>query len=119
MKAILILDEMPKTCYECPLMSGDMYCKGFIPYTYENVVITKMCVEDYVMIGTRHSHCHLKPIPQKKEAKEIKHFEDFVYVKTEYDLIENKIVGKIKYDIETIFNEGYNSCLDEILGGEE
>lgn len=63
--------------------------------------------------------CSLKPMPQKKKIKEIKHLEDFVNMETQYDYIRNKIVGKINYDVETIFNEGYNSCIDKILGEEE
>lgn len=102
-KAILILDKMPKSCLECEILDNDeLTCIG-------------MKVE-YGNLNNRQTWCPLKPLPQKKEAKEIKHFSDFVYVKTEYDLITNDIVGKIKYDVETIFNEGYNSCLDEILG---
>ena len=55
----------------------------------------------------------------KKKIKEIKHLEDFVDIETQYDYITNKIVGKINYDVEAIFNEGHNSCIDKILGEEE
>lgn len=55
MKAILMLSEMPKKCYDCQLMSKDMYCKAYI----KNNGLTKMCVEDDVMYGTRHTHCPL------------------------------------------------------------
>lgn len=106
-KAILILD-MPKGCGECKLRFYNA-CYAIAENNYSGRTI----------VGSRQVRkkwCPLKPLPQKKEAKEIKHFSDFVYVKTEYDLITNNIVGKIKYDVETIFNEGYNSCLDEILG---
>ena len=53
---------MPKKCFDCQLMTDDMYCKGFKPYTKENVNITKMCVEDEVMQGERHIHCPLLEI---------------------------------------------------------
>lgn len=55
MKAILMLMEMPKKCYDCQLMSDDMYCKAYIPKNG----ITKRCVEDDVMHGTRHIYCPL------------------------------------------------------------
>ena len=61
MKALLITD-MPEKCLNCPLRDDDMYCKGFEPKGF----ITKMCVEDYVMHGTRHPSCPLKPMPEKK-----------------------------------------------------
>lgn len=109
MKAILIL-EKHEHCIDCPLLDGE----------YDTCVVTGGYVEKMIRKEDRREiPCPLKPLPQKKEAKEIKHFNDFVYVKTEYDLITNDIVGKIKYDVETIFNEGYNSCVDEIIGDEK
>lgn len=101
MKAILILD-MPKSCYECPLMSEDMYCKGFIPYTYENVLITKMCVEDYVLIGTRHSHCPLKPMPQK-----------------EHNNGGYRVIDGTKWFYDSEHDDGWNDCIDKLVGEEE
>ena len=94
MKAILVTD-MPEKCFNCQLMTDDMYCKGFTPYTKENVAITKMCVEDYVTLGTKHPNCPLKPMPRKNYKK-------FYF-------------GNID---ENRFVYGWNACIDEILGEE-
>lgn len=59
MKAILVINETPKKCCDCQLITNDMYCKGFMPYVKDGTRITKMCVEDDVMQGTKHSHCPL------------------------------------------------------------
>ena len=67
-KAIIVIDE-PNKCYECPLMSEDMYCKGFTPYyAKDGTHITKMCVEDDVMYGTKHSSCPLRPMGLKTKT---------------------------------------------------
>lgn len=68
MKAILVIDT-PKECYYCKLMTNDMYCKGFAPYyAKDGTRITKMCVEDYVMLGTKHPNCPLKPVHSLKSG---------------------------------------------------
>lgn len=105
-KAILILDEMPKNCGECKLYmnNGNSYwCKA------AGIDTTGFTIP---------ASCPLKPMPKKKEVKKIMQPKDFIYTETQYDIIANKIMEKINYDVETIFNEGYNSCLDEILGEE-
>ena len=60
----------------------------------------------------------LKPMPERKEARKVKYVEDVVHIQTTYDYITNKINGQISYDIDRIFAEGYNACLDEIIGND-
>lgn len=63
MKAILLINETPKKCHDCQLMTDDMYCKGFTPcVTKDGIRITKRCVEDYVMHGDKPSNCPLLEI---------------------------------------------------------
>ncbi len=98
----ILLIETPISCWDCPCHDSEFdVCK-----------IENECMSFDI------DNCPLKPLPIKKEVKEITHSKDIVYTETQYDYIANKIVGKINYDVETIFNKGYNSCLDEILGEE-
>ena len=94
MKAILVID-MPEKCLNCPLMDDNMYCKGFKPKGF----ITKMCVEDYVMHGTRHPSCPLKPMPSKR----ISAVEWLNGIKS-YELTE--------------YDKGWNDCI-EFMEGED
>ena len=52
---------------------------------------------------TRPDWCPLKPVPQKKEEKQY---------------CGNGVFG-INTAMETRFNQGYNACIDEILGDKE
>lgn len=101
MKAILVID-MPKKCYDCQLMTDNMYCKGFTPYyTKDGTHITKMCVEDYVMHGDKHPNCPLKPMPKRMLT------------------LAKMSNGEILNNNEIQYMKGRNDCIDEILGEEE
>ena len=100
----------------------DIEDKAFEYYSKQNPKALTVDLMDHVGESRgfyRPKILSLKPMPQKKKIKEIKHLEDFVDIETQYDYITNKIVGKINYDVEAIFNEGHNSCIDKILGEEE
>lgn len=89
MKAILILDEMPKSCNECQLkvLDADLY---YTTYACKNVD----CKTDDILKTTKYEmHCPLKLLPQYKSEK--------------------RLYGgyRAKYEM------GYDDCLDEILGG--
>ena len=63
MKAILILDEMPKSCNECPLkvLDADLY---YTTYACKNVA----CETDDVLETTKYEmHCPLKPYILEEE----------------------------------------------------
>ena len=90
MKAILVL-EMPSSCLECPI-GEDMS----IPIeTCIKCPFGKCVIDEKVM--TRPNWCPLNPIPERK--------------------------GLLKqlpmYDTDTHYEQGYNACIDEILGNKE
>ena len=84
MKAILVIDLMPKTCKECKYYD-DFFCH-----------IEKCCPEDDLGEDGKAIWCPLKPMPNKREVNMTK--------QNEY---------------EVAVNEGWNACLDEILGETE
>lgn len=90
MKAILVLDEMPENCLECPIGKN-------ISIPLETCIqcpIGKCVIDEEVMI--RPDWCPLKPIPDKKNRN-------------------NRVVG----DYLRGRSDGYNACIDEILGDKE
>ena len=104
-KCILVLDDMPKNCLECPFRykSEEMSLGNF---TYQSLFRCKfepegLCedegdtvyLNDLMMKG-KPDWCPLKPMPSKKD-------DDF------YDWGK---ANQIK---------GYNACIDEILGDKE
>ena len=92
-KAILVLNEMPKGCSECPLFNSDFYtCQLVFDELYEEA-----------RKGIRHDNCPLKEMPQKKDM----YWKDYMQP---IDKSEEQT---------NIFNKGYNHCLKEILGEEE
>lgn len=94
MKSMLVID-MPQKCYECPLMSDDMYCNA---YAYI-VKGRKLCVEDDVLYGERNYGCPLKPMPEKKIL------DKQLFMIGNFRLIDARFTG-------------WNDCIDETLGEE-
>ena len=93
-KAILILD-MPKTCEDCQLRNFNQ-CYGL---PLDRTIIEEWDGED--VFKKRNHICPLKPLPQKLDANDW----------------HRMFSGK--YEIREAKGEGYNFCLNEILGGEE
>jgi len=97
-KAILIIDDMPKSCRECELKYLDT---GDDAYFGANVY---RCVIDdsEILEEGRHYDCPLKPMPKsinEEKALDITKVKDHTYL--------NGVV------------DGFSICLDEILGEEE
>lgn len=89
-KAILVLNEMPKSCEKCPVFNSDFYtCQLVFGELYEEA-----------RKGIRHENCPLKPMPEKKHNN------------GGYRVIDGM---ERFYDSE--HDDGWNDCLDEILGG--
>ena len=89
MKAILVLDEIPGNCLECPIGKN-------ISIPLETCIqcpIGKCVIDEETEI--RPDWCPLNPMPEKKET------------------------GKTKDILEIFCNIGYNACIDEILGDKE
>ena len=106
MKAILVL-EMPENCLECPFRykSEEMPLGNF---TYQSLFRCKrepegLCEDDGdtvylndIMMKSKPDWCPLKPKPEKKNRN-------------------NRVVG----DYLRGRSDGYNACIDEILGDKE
>ena len=90
MKAILVMD-MPSGCLQCEFSTDD-------DFTCFCIVNSTEC-----STVTRPDWCPLKPMPKKKEDKQYR---------------GNGVFG-INTAMETRFNQGYNACIDEILGDKE
>lgn len=98
MKAILVID-MPKNCDECP------YCGFSITEEDKRTCLfaDNHIFYDFDVESGRHECCPLKPMPSKKVPV-------FDPNSASYDEErERSIMNEI---------DGYNRCIDEILGGE-
>ena len=90
-KAVLVID-MPKNCEWCPIrLSGEPneWC-WCLRHGLDN-------------IKAKPSWCPLRPLPEK------------MLMRDEAEFYLGYMNGKTKY---LGFNEGYNACLEDILGGE-
>lgn len=109
MKAILVIDEMPKNCDECPycgklIAEGKKRGKKFIAERERRACLF---VKNYIFYGFdvesgRHECCPLKAMPTKKKPL--------------FDPDHCEIEKEIKIAHEIV---GYNRCIDEILGETE
>ena len=89
MKAILVLDEMPKNCLECPLGKN----MSIAIETCIQCPLGKCAIDAETEI--RPDWCPLRELPNPKEQ------------------------GKAENILEIFTNAGYNACIDEILGDKE
>ena len=99
-KAILLLDEMPKRCIDCPCMymiKNSHYCKHYCKAT-----IDKDCYREIENICERSSWCPLKLMPQHKEA-----------------VIKKQISKCACMSYLDEYAAGWNDCLNEIKGETE
>ena len=96
MKAILVIDEMPKSCYACPLT--------YIDYDYG--ANTTRCVIDKDSIPThgKWDECPLKSLPQKYNNG------------IEYNI---KPHSNFNGYLEVGFKMGWDACIDKITGDKE
>ena len=107
MKAILIID-IPDDYDEYG--SGDWYVVGDddlrVVYEEDGALKTYKYIDDDM--------AQLKPLPQKKKVREINKVDDFM--KSDIQIINEKVTAKIMLDTELLLASGYNQCLDDILG---
>ena len=89
MSKVILVIDMPQTCCDCPCLNHEY---GFCEVTGTSV-----------SSDTKSYDCPLKPLPPKMDQK----FAD------EY------FCGYRGYDIKNAMGEGWNYCLEEILGGDE
>jgi len=89
MKAILVIDLMPKTCKECKYYD-DYFCR-----------IQKWCPEDDLGEDGKATWCPLKPLPQYEDVGEVERLAEEV--------------GDRK-ECAVAYADGYNDCINDILG---
>lgn len=99
-KAILVIDEMPKNCYDCPCwqsmksyrtLDGQVFhnwCKAFLDPKSDDTGCKGMMTDEEVK--TKPSWCPLRPLPEKMVVEHRWFTEDYA--------------------------EGFNACLKDILG---
>lgn len=56
----------------------------------------------------------IKPMPQRKIVGKIEKVDDFM--KSEIQIINEKVTARMMLDTELLLASGYNKCIDEILG---
>lgn len=102
-------------CEECPLFSYEYDDRGIKRNLCLYTENTLWWEDDEIKVD---EDCPFEELPRKKKIKEINRPEDIADIEMQYDRITNSIFGKINYDVETIFNTGYNACLEKIIGKE-
>ena len=86
MKAILLIDEMPKNCRVCPLKTEK---DGYLNYCFTG----KTLHADVIFANNRLVDCPLKPMPNKKKPND---------PDETWEELHHRF--------------GYNDCIDEIFG---
>lgn len=89
-KSVLVIDT-PKSCRDCPLR--------YDPYGHlETCYIEDLYVDEYYEENIKPEWCPLVPLPSYKDL-----------------IIGNNLEALLSYQ----FNQGYNTCLQEIEGENE
>lgn len=102
-KSILVLDT-PDRCLDCPLGSSEesdgeeVYCNILECATYQKGIYEDEDEEE-MYNDKKPDWCPLKAVPKKRDLKDI---ENHAGTGTDY-----------------VWSEGYNACIDEVLGGNE
>lgn len=98
MKAILVID-MPSDCNDCLLCR---YAHNMEPFDEDEAYCEKLfkSVKKEISKETKPDWCPLKPMPEKKEATQLP-------------------ISPLLPKQYTVFEKGYNACIDEILGDKE
>lgn len=95
MKAILVIDRMPNTCYECDYCGYAIVGEGEDEYKYRSCGLSQRYLGE-IAEDSKDSLCPLKPLPKK--------------ILTLVQLQNGNIVNVQ----ETSFANGWNACLEEI-----
>lgn len=94
-KAVLIMD-MPEDCKQCVFCRGLNACK-LKKYLVRDKICTVYTVDKQIMEGGKPDWCPLRELPEKIPE-----------LKSGYEEIS-----------KSIHRDGWNACLDEILGGKD
>lgn len=98
MKAVLVIEEMPTECIECP------FCRVYSDCKLTETHCIWMATTNEDGINTRAEWCPLRPLPEKDEEPE-EEMKDFVY--KDCDRMASYFYGLII---------GRNNVINEILG---
>ena len=98
MKGIIVLDEVPKSCVDCPMChhAEDMSLGQF---KYERLYRCKLEPEEVEQVylddilHKKPDWCPIKPIPKRKTGRSLP-----------------------EYDTDIHYEIGWNSCIDAIIG---
>ena len=94
-KAVLVMD-MPESCKKCVFCRGLNACK-LKKYLVGDRICTIYTVDKQIMEGGKPDWCPLRELPEKIPE-----------LKSGYEEIS-----------KSIHRDGWNACLDEILGGKD
>lgn len=89
MSKAMLIMDMPRCCVECPCFNEN----------YASCSKEKLYLSLYNIEAIKPNWCPLRELPEKKESD-----------------IEKYHYGEMK---KWHYSEGYNACIDEILGGGE
>lgn len=102
MKAVLVIDEMPKECYLCQFA----YCDNRVTYQTEEWFCTALSDTNITSVANADKsekqikdNCPLRPLPQREKANEGSY----------------GVIGMV----DTAWTQGFNDCLAEITGETE
>ena len=93
-KAILVLDEMPENCMECPLRFKDGDTDDWFRFRCHMST-------DQIPKEGKLNNCLLKPLPEKKHNNG-----------------GYRVIDGIEWFYDSEHDDGWNDCIDEILGEE-
>ena len=95
------MSEKSIVVFNTPTKCNDCYFNG---YRWNVCILTDEDIDEYVNPNeTKPEWCPLRPLPEKMPMRD------------EAEFYLGYMNGKTKY---LGFNEGYNACLEDILGGE-
>ena len=95
------MNEKSVVVFNTPTKCKDCYFNG---YRWDVCILTDEDIDEYVNPNeTKPEWCPLRPLPKKMPMRD------------EAEFYLGYMNGKTKY---LGFNEGYNACLEDILGGE-
>jgi hypothetical protein len=102
MKAILVIDEMPTKCEECPCSTILTEIYGEDVFTCDAVRCGDQEIKEEHMVSQKPWWCPLKPMPEEFTVESLSE--------------EKQGITKLVLNLATmkVFADGYNACLEEI-----
>ncbi len=102
MAKVMLIMDMPSSCADCILRASPNPKEPFCVTNFKNI-------SDDEYYKQKPDWCPLRKCPQKKETKTLN---EFLEEKQDVKVVANFVA-------EEFMKYGYNTCIDEILGGGE